>query len=120
MNEDERDVVSSVGSAVVASVAMVIFCASAGLPPEITVKGALLLGTAVSAAHLVRHGFLLAIAHKFGPVGESAAKHWLKLQVDTEAEAKAFWREMANREIDAKEHWKQRAEAAENKWGGER
>jgi len=71
MNEEERDVVSSVGSAVFASIAMAIFCASAGLPPEITVKGALLLGTAVSAAHLVRHGLLLAIAHKFGPVGES-------------------------------------------------
>ena len=119
MNEDERDVVSSVGSAVFASIAMVIFCASAGLPPEITVKGALLLGTAVSAAHLVRHGFLLAIAHKFGPVGESAATRWLKMQVDTEAEAKAFWREMANRETDEKEKWKQRAEAAENKRGGE-
>lgn len=117
MNEEERDIVSSVGSAVFASVAMAVFCASAGLPSEITVKGALLLGTAVSAAHLVRHGFLLAIAHKFG-VGESAEKHWLKLQVDTEAEAKAFWREMANREIDAKEHWKQRAEAAENKRRG--
>ena len=119
MNEDERDVVSSVGSAVFASIAMVIFCASASLPPEIAVKGALLLGTAVSAAHLVRHGLLLAIAHKFGPVGESAAKHWLKLQVDTEAEAKAFWREMTHRELVEKEHWKQRAEAAENKLGGE-
>lgn len=68
MNAEERDVVSSVGSAIVAVLAMLVFCIAAGMASEVAMQAAVFMGAAVSASHLVRHGLLLAIRHKFGPV----------------------------------------------------
>lgn len=109
MNAVDRDVVSSVGSAVIASLTMTVFCVAAGMQDETALQGAVLVGAVVSAANLARHGLLLAIERALGPVGEAGEIRWLRLQVAAEGEAKAFWRELYHREMDATAHWKARA-----------
>ena len=109
MNAVERDVVSSFGSAIIACLTMMVFCTAAGMPDETALQGAVLVGAVVSASHLARHGLLLAIERALGPTTEPGEMRWLRLQVATEAEAKAFWRELYHREMDATAHWKERA-----------
>lgn len=68
MNAVDRDVVSSVGSAVIAGLTMLVFCTAAGMQDETALQGAVLVGAVVSAANLARHGLLLAIERALGPI----------------------------------------------------
>lgn len=68
MNATTRDVVSSFGSAVIAGIAMMIFCAAADkTTAEYVVQGFVLVAGIVSASNLARWALLQAIEHKFGP-----------------------------------------------------
>ena len=109
MNAVDRDVVSSVGSAVIAGLTMLVFCTAAGMPDETALQGSVLVGAVVSAANLARHGLLLAIERALGPTAEPEELRWLRLQVATEAEAKAFWRELCHREMAETARWKEQA-----------
>lgn len=109
MNAVDRDVVSSVGSAVIAGLTMVVFCVAAGMQDETALQGAVLVGGAVSAANLARHVLLLVIEQALGPTTEPGEMRWLRLQVATEAEAKAFWRELYHRGMDETARWKEQA-----------
>lgn len=109
MNAVDRDVVSSVGSAVIAGLTMLVFCTAAGMQDETALQGAVLVGAAVSAANLARHVLLLVIEQALGPTTEPGEIRWLRLQVATEAEAKAFWRELYHREMDETARWKEQA-----------